>query len=302
MKDHEFAIKKTSQHYYAIARHDSLTDANGFERFCEWLGIESIKQEKVELLASDRLSDIYLVKEFSFDPFLLSKFYFSMLQDLEVDLRLNSEVIAAKKSNKLWELIIIDKDGVTSTLETRSVINATYSGINSVTEVFGLSESSIKHEYSELLLLYVPSLKDTAVTIMDGPFLSITPYGLTGLHVLSSVIYTHLASTQNSGVRMPCQVINRKCGVDSFSLCQTCQDQPDTRQKLLLNQLRTFIPNIGPVFVHGSLKTIKSTWAMDDYRDERQTSIRKMASEPDFYNVMSGKVSNIYELRELFNA
>ena len=301
MRDHEFAIMKTSRHYYGIALHDSLTDANGFERFCEWIGIEWIKQENVELLASDRIADVYLVKEFSYDPFLLSQFYIEKLKCLEVDLRLNSEIVTARKSNRFWNLEIRDGDGMISSLETKCVINATYSNINSVSEIFGLPESEIKHEYSEMLLLYVPSLKDTAVTIMDGPFLSVTPYGLTGLHVLSSVIYTHHSSTVNSGERMPCQVLNRICSVDRFSLCQNCRDHPLSRQKLLLNQLKAFIPNIGPIFVHGSLKTIKSTWAIDDYRDERQTSIRKVSSEPDFYNVMSGKVSNIYELKELFD-
>ena len=302
IKDHEFAIKRTARHYYGIARHDSLTDANGFERFCEWLGIESTKQGKVELLTSDRLSEIYLVNEFSFDPFLLCQYYLNELQASEVDLWLNSEIVSAIKVNELWNLQIRNKDGIIFNIETRCVINATYSNINSVSELFGLPESAIKHEYSELLLLYVPSLKDMAVTIMDGPFLSITPYGLTGLHVLSSVIYTHHSSTRNSGGKIPCQVVNKICGVDNFSLCQTCQDQPKSRQKLILNQLRTFIPNIGPIFVHGHINTMKSTWAMDDYRDERQTSIWKLASEPDFYNVMSGKVSNIYELEELFNA
>ena len=301
LREHEFAIMKTTKHFYGIARHGSLTDSNGFERFCQWLGVDFIKQDFVEILDSDRVSDVYLVNEFSYDPFLLSDFYSRELSDSGVDLRLNSEVVLARKGNKLWHLEIRDMDSNAKTLETKCVINATYSNINSVSEVFGVTESSIKHEYSEMLLLFVPSLKDTAVTIMDGPFLSITPYGLTGLHVLSSVIYTHQSSAKNSGEKMPCQVVNTICQVDCFNLCQTCNDKPLSRQKFLLNQLRAFVPNIGSIFVHGHLNTVKSTWAMDDYRDERQTSIRKMASEPDFYNVMSGKVSNIYELKELFN-
>ena len=40
---------------------------------------------------------------------------------------------------------------------------------------------------------------------------------------------------------------------------------------------------------------------MGDYRDERQTSIRKLASGPDFYTVMSGKVSSIYEMENIFD-
>jgi len=61
------------------------------------------------------------------------------------------------------------------------------------------------------------------------------------------------------------------------------------------------MPNIGHVFVHGQLETVKSTWAMEDYRDERKTSILKLASGPDFYTVMSGKASSIYEMESIFN-
>ena len=64
----------------------------------------------------------------------------------------------------------------------------------------------------------------------------------------------------------------------------------------MINQLNTYFPNVGPIFFHGTKETIKSTWAIDDYRDERETLIRKLSSAPDFYVVMSGKVSNIYEL------
>lgn len=301
LKDHGFAINKTFRHLYGIARHGSLTDAHGFERFCEWLNIDVEKQDNFDLLDSNRISDTYLVHEYSFDPFLLSQYYYKELVNSNVQLHLSSEIVSAKRVGDSWLIEIRDAKNELFLLEAKCVINATYSNLNSVSRLFNLPESRMKHEYSELLLLYVPSLQDMAVTVMDGPFLSITPYGLTGLHVLSSVIYTHHASTENSGQKMSCQVINGICSVDAFDVCQSCRDKPRSAQKFMLNQLKTFMPNVGPIFVHGQIETVKSTWAMEDYRDERQTSIRKLTSGPDFYTVMSGKVSNIYEMENIFD-
>lgn len=301
LKDHEFAINKTFRHFYGIARQGSLTDTQGFERFCEWFGLDAKKQEKSDLLDLNRVSGTYLVDEFSFDPFLLSKYYHDQLRNLNVSLHFESEIVSAKKNGKSWLIEVKDAKNELTLIEARCVINATYSNLNSVSKLFHLPESRMKHEYSELILVYVPTLKNIAITVMDGPFFSITPYGLTDLHVLSSVIYTHHASTGNSAKKMPCQIANGVCEVDRFNLCQSCLDKPRTAQKFMLNQLRTFMPNIGHIFVHGQIETVKSTWAMEDYRDERQTSILKLASGPDFYTVMSGKVSSIYEMESIFN-
>jgi len=301
IRDHEFAINKIFRHFYGIARHGSLTDAQGFERFCEWLGLDAKKQENFDLLDLSRVSDTYLVDEFSWDPFLLSKYYHEELRNLNVQLHLKSEIVSAKKVENSWQLEVKNANNELTLIEARCVINATYSNLNSVSKLFHLPESRMKHEYSELLLVYVPTLKNTAITVMDGPFFSITPYGLTGLHGLSSVIYTHHDSTKNSGQKMACQIANGVCEVDRFNPCQSCLEKPKSAQKFMLNQLRTFMPNIGHVFVHGQLETVKSTWAMEDYRDERKTSILKLASGPDFYTVMSGKASSIYEMESIFN-
>lgn len=301
LKDHEFAINKTFNHFYGIARHGSLTDAQGFERFCGWLNLDARRQDNFELLDLNRITDTYLVDEYSFDPYLLSQYYFNELVSSNVKLHFNSEIVSAKQVGNSWLIEVRDSESELILIEAKCVINATYSNLNSVSKLFNLPESRMKHEYSELLLVHAPSLKDIAITVMDGPFLSITPYGLTGLHVLSSVIYTHHASTENSGQKMACQLANEICGVDRFYACQSCLDKPQSAQKFMLNQLRTFMPNIGDIFIHGQIETVKSTWDMGDYRDERKTSILKLASEPDFYTVMSGKVSSIYEMEDIFN-
>lgn len=299
--DHEFAINKSFRHFYGIAKHGSLTDAQGFERFCGWLNLEAKKQDNFDLLDSNRISDAYLVDEYSFDPYSIALYYYNELVRLNVRLLFDSEIMSVKQIGDSWLIEARDNKNKLTIIETQCVINATYSNLNSVSKLFNLPELPMKHEYSELLLAYVPSLQDVGITVMDGPFFSITPYGLTGLHVLSSVIYTHHASTENSGQKMACQVANGICDIDRFDACQSCLDKPQSAQNFMLNQLRSFMPNIGDIFVHGRLETVKSTWNVGDYRNERKTSILKLSSGPDFYAVMSGKVSSIYEMETMFH-
>lgn len=299
--EHDFAINKGFEHIYAIARQGSLTSARGFERFCEWLGVDVERVDNELIMDSRRISESYKLKEYSFDPFLIANSYLQDLRKQKASLYFQSEIVDAKREDDHWRVEVRDLDGQKICLEAKCVINATYSNLNSVAKQFGLPDIRMKHEYSELLLANIPSLRDLAVTIMDGPFLSITPYGLSGLHVLSSVIYTHHFSTKELEVKMPCQTINRACQVGNFNTCQTCRDRPMSAKQFMLNQAEGYIPNLGSVYVHGKMETVKSTWAVDDYRDERQTMVRKLASAPNFYAVMSGKVSAIYEMEGLFS-
>jgi hypothetical protein len=62
------------------------------------------------------------------------------------------------------------------------------------------------------------------------------------------------------------------------------------------NQLALYLQEVGDVYIHNRMSTIKSTWNQNDYRDERITTILKLNSKPNFFATLSGKVSNIYEL------
>ena len=47
------------------------------------------------------------------------------------------------------------------------------------------------NELSEIVFIYCNSLSKYGLTVMDGPYISILPYGKSGLHTLTSVSYTH---------------------------------------------------------------------------------------------------------------
>jgi hypothetical protein len=226
----------------------------------------------------------------------LKRIYQDELSELHVPCYFTTVIESAHIEEGRWILSTVNEIGETSEFSCRKVINASYSNINSINIKFGLPAIDMKHEYAEMALIYAPGLSNMAYTLMDGPFFSITPYGKTGLHVLSSVIYTHHFGSSDPSKGFSCQAKNVCCTQSSFETCSSCFAKPSSNYQFMINQLRSYLPNIGPIFPHGTTETIKSTWAIDDYRDERETLIRELSSSPEFYVVMSGKVSNIYEL------
>ena len=77
------------------------------------------------------------------------------------------------------------------TAEAPYLLNATYAGVKDVHAMLGLPPFGIKYEKCEIILCTVDeSLKNTGITVMDGPFFSLMPFGQTGLHSLTSVTFT----------------------------------------------------------------------------------------------------------------
>ena len=96
------------------------------------------------------------------------------------------------------------------TAEAPYLLNATYAGVNDVHAMLGLPPFGIKYEKCEIILCTVDErLKNTGITVMDGPFFSLMPFGQTGLHSLTSVTFTPHETSYDSVATFPCQ---QACG------------------------------------------------------------------------------------------
>lgn len=76
-------------------------------------------------------------------------------------------------------------------ISTPTVINATYAASNAINQLFEAGNLALTHELSEIAFVTSREFGDRGLTVMDGPFGSIMPYGCSGLLSLSSVAYTH---------------------------------------------------------------------------------------------------------------
>lgn len=299
MLDHAQAINDEFHHYYGIANQGSMIDGDSFERFCNWLGAP-VQAADRNFFLEHRVSESYLVKEPAFDAFEVRKIYEKKLHDVEVDIRLNTFFLSARINEGRWILNLRLSDGKKVEITAKRIINATYRNTNAVLMSLGLPLMKLRYEISEVVLAYIPNLKGIGLTVMDGPFLSVMPFGTTGLHSITSVLYTHHVSSDHYGGKFSCQGPKNICSPFNLKSCNSCVSKPKSARNQMIKHVNNMIRNPGDIFVHDSLITIKTTSIPDaeikNANDSRRTDVRFLRRKPDFVNVLSGKVNSIYEL------
>lgn len=300
-KDHEDFILFDFNKYYAIDRFGSLTDAAQFERFCQYIGIPCTLENDHPLFNKNRLEAVFLTREYTFDPILLANYYSEKIsQHKKITVWCNHEITGVNKRKAHWELEI--KNGTNKELkqlEAAQVINATYSGSNGVIRQFGLEEMNLMHEISEMSFVTSPQLQNIGLTVMDGPFASIMPYGKSGLLSLSSVAYTHHKVSYDSLPKFDCQEMNKACRPDFTAICNECSYRPASNYHKMLAQIKQYLSEEVQLNYFTSMFTIKSKLRANYIDDGRPTEIGLLHKNPHFYCIFAGKINSIYEIEKV---
>lgn len=298
-REHQPFINSTFKQYYAIDRYGSMTDAAQFERFCDYLGIPCQPVQHHPLISMRRLEALYLTEEYSFDPILIAHHYTGALNSAPgIVVKCGAEVSSGESTAGEW-LVRYEQDGVSKQLVAPQVINATYVATNAINMRFGLESIDLQHEISELVLLSVPELGALGLTVMDGPFASLMPYGKTGLFSLSSVAYTHHKVSYEKAPRFSCQQENLDCRPESLEDCNFCPARPRSAQAKMLAQIRQYFRQQVEFHYYASLFTIKAKLQVNAIDDGRPTEINCLQKNPAFYCIFAGKINSIYEIEKV---
>jgi hypothetical protein len=186
-------------------------------------------------------------------------------------------------------------------LETKTVINATYAATNATNHLFGVNDLALTHEISEIAFVTSPQFGQRGLTVMDGPFGSIMPYGLSGLLSLSSVAYTHHKISFDALPHFDCQQpdIDPACRPEAPGICTDCARRPVSNAPKMLAQMQQyFAENVQ--FAHlFSYYTIKSKLKASHIDDGRPTEISMLRESPRFYCLFAGKINSIYEVEKI---
>lgn len=205
---------------------------------------------------------------------------------------------APQKRNGYFEVSLhSEQPGQSTHCSTPLVINATYASINTTNRQFGVAEIPLMHEIAEMAFVRPhSSFQDAALTVMDGPFCSLMPYGKTGLHSLSSVAYTHQRVSYANEPSFGCQALRDDCLPHATADCSTCAAQPVSNYPKMLAQLRRYLnPAIELEYVHSRF-TIKAKLQANHIDDGRPTAVRLLHHDPAFFCVFAGKVNSVYAM------
>lgn len=300
--DHRQFVNSSFQKFYGIDRAGSFTDAGQFERFCQFLSIKCNRIKEHPLFNFDRLEALYETEEHSFDPLLIAEFYRRKIEsNPAIHLLKNARILEAGKAGKFWEITINHNSAIINH-QSPTIINATYSGINSINQIFGVRQLDLMHEIAEMAFVKSARFSNHGLTVMDGPFGSIMPYGLSGLLSLSSVAYTHHAISRDNLPTFNCQQINKNCTPDFIFNCNNCPAKPRSNAQKMLAQMRPYFSELVDFQLVESRFTIKTKLKSSHIDDGRPTEISLLNKEPDFWCLFSGKINSIYEIEKIFNA
>ncbi|WP_448580736.1 NAD(P)/FAD-dependent oxidoreductase [Thermaurantiacus sp.] len=300
--EHQAFINSSFTNYYAIDAANSLTDARQFSRFCARLGIPARLVSRDDLIVSERVEALYATTEYSFDPYMIREHYRSMLRDESVRLLVGTEIVCAEDVGHRWRIELRRGEAETFDVDARAVINATYANLNSINALFQVPCLEVTHELSEILLVKSDALAGIGLTVMDGPYLSIMPYGLSGLHSLSSVLYTHHAVSTRDDPTFACQATRVDCVPKAVRVCTTCPSKPRSNKQKMISQLGLYIKPEHPIYSYGSLFTIKTKLKSSHIDDARPTEIGMLRDNPRFYCLFSGKINSIYEVERVMES
>ena len=317
VEDFGFCIHDKFQQIYATSDKFSWTNARQFQDFCRAAGIKCEEVAASKYFKPGMCDGAFLTQEYTYDAKILQKYYEDKLNDnSNVKIIYHAWIERIIKGDKSF--LVRTKDG--SSYEAPFVLNATYASVNQVIDLVedgtGSMEKDpfdIKYELCEIILCE-PSdaLRDIGLTVMDGPFFSIMPFGKTGFHSLTAVTFTPHVTSYDSRPTFSCQRDDGEenasgtgkgsftgfCSEGQLGNCNDCPHKPDSAWPYMSHLADKYMkPEYGYSYVE-SLYSMKPILKSSEVDDSRPTAIRVMSREPDFISVLSGKINTVYDLDE----
>ena len=311
VEDFAFCIHDKFEQVYATADQFSWTNAEQFKTFCEAAGIRCEETAVSKYFKPGMCDGAFITEEYTYDAKLLQKYFEDQLKDRTcVTIRYGARIEKIVKKADLFEIYM--KDG--SFFETPFILNASYASVNQVIDKLeGVTKEffDIKYELCEIILCESANLlRDVGITVMDGPFFSIMPFGKTGLHSLTSVSFTPHATSYDICPSFMCQdglseseQINTEakdgamiCTPDRLANCNLCPHKPASAWPYMSHLANQYLKEEYKYTYKQSLYSMKPILKSSEVDDSRPTAIKVLGGKPVFISVLSGKIDTVYDL------
>ena len=296
--DFDFAVNSRYKSIYGVSSAYSFVTAEQFRKFSSEVGIFAQRIDPQPYFSTSHVEAAFETQESSFDAFLIRQYLLERLRDcsncvFKFGYQLDGVELFGDKYRLCWT------NGRQTV--TENIVNATYAGTNRIQEQFGFEPLPLKYELTEVILVNVNGYaSEIGVTLMDGPFFSLMPFGLSGYHSLTSVEYTPHAESQDRLPFFDCQSHNvENCTPRHLGDCRVCPTRPITAWPYMYQLCRTFLAESIKVDYADSLYTIKTVLATAEVDDSRPTIIRELSRNPRFVSILSGKFNTIYDLEDV---
>lgn len=299
-KDYAFCINCEFDKVYAISSAYSWSNAEQFKKFCSAANIPCEEIHPQRFFKNNMSDGAFLTREYTYDATILKDYFTEKISQLKnVKIEYGVTITDIERSQDSY--LIRTKDG--STYETSFLLNATYAATNQILNMIGFEKFEIKYELCEIILCDVnEKLKKYGLTIMDGPFFSIMPFGKTGYHSLTSVTFTPHTTSYAATPTFKCQANSEGyCSPSHLGNCNDCIAKPETAYPYMRNLARKYLLDEYEFSYKQSLFSMKPILKSSEIDDSRPTVIRTYSKKPTFIGVLSGKINTVYDLDEVLN-
>ena len=303
VEDYGFCIHSQFDQIYATSDKFSWTSAKQFMDFCKAAGIRCDEVAPSHYFKPGMCDGAFLTQEYTYDAKILQDYYEEKLNEMpNVTIIYEARIEKIIKTDRIFEVWL---QGNKKT-EASFVLNATYASVNQVIDKLeGVDKEyfNIKYELCEIILCE-PSevLKNTGITVMDGPFFSIMPFGKTGLHSLTAVTFTPHVTSYDEVPTFGCQKeLDGKefvCYEKSLGNCNICPHKPDSAWAYMSHLADKYMKEEYAYTYKESLYSMKPILKSSEVDDSRPTAIKVFSEEPTFISVLSGKINTVYDLDE----
>ena len=187
-KKYQACIQDDFLNTYFISKNNSLTTLDQYLSFCKELGVpfEEIKGDQLPIQVKDVKGGISC-KEVVYDCSILREIVRNSLSVSKIDVALSTTVESLIREDKFFSIHLSTGDKINASV----VINASYGTSNYLTEQLGIKILERQYEYTAVPIIQL-DIEKIGITIMDGPFMTLLPYGKTNnfllYHVESSVV------------------------------------------------------------------------------------------------------------------
>lgn len=296
--DYSFCIYNTFDQVYATSSNFSWTNAEQFQRFCKSANIRCDELAASQYFKAGMCDGAFLTTEYTYDAQLLKNHLLNEIaQYPNVTLKFSSVIEAIQPFHEKYQISL--KTG--EIFDTPFVLNATYASVNQIHQLLGFEPFKIKYELCEIILCEVnEALKSTGITVMDGPFFSLMPFGKTGYHSLTSVTFTPHKTSMDSVPVFSCQKNSHGyCSPEHLGNCNDCPAKPSSAWPYMSGLAKKYLKDKYEFRYAGSLFSMKPILKASEIDDSRPTVIRQFSDSPTFISVLSGKINTVYDLIEV---
>lgn len=296
--DYGFSILTKFDQVYATSAEFSWSDAKQFQKFCAAAEIKCEEVAPTKYFKEGYCDGAFLTEEYTYDAQILKKYFLEKIAELSnVEIQYGARIQTILNNGNEYEIELANEKKVKSSF----VLNATYASVNQIQNMLGFEHFKIKYELCEIILCNVnDKLIDTGLTVMDGPFFSIMPFGKTGYHSLTAVTFTPHKACKESLPHFNCMDrCNGFCSPLQLGNCNDCPAKPESAWPYMSNLARKYMRDDLEFEFDHTLFSMKPILLASEIDDSRPTVIKTFSTNPTFVSVLSGKINTVYDLNEI---